>query len=236
MPTKTTKTATLSSSRRRTRMSKYEHSVNSLMGPAPINPYKSLREEYNYTLDSLSSLCSIHKQSIIRTEQGTYVEAPERIAKFWTESNHAEDYLALRDNYRNYQRKVRMRNHRVFGDITVELRQSLYAKPIHPFRILRSCWTDPVTNDTYGGMMNVTECAKLLCIPQGTLDYFENKLIHQTKVPQVMIDALRENGYSSHELQMFIETYVMYRAKQLGKETHELKGPNAFTTPVGSDH
>lgn len=202
-------------SRKLTKYDRYLRSVEKLNGKAPENPFKVLRETNQITLESLAKQIGITRQAIIRTEQGTYVDIPSRIQE-WFASKYPVDYGTLGEEYRDFQSLTRRRHFRLFGDLEGLFNlQSFNAtddeRSVHPFSLLRQQWTDPITNKVYAGEMNVTECAKLLCIPQGTLDYFMNTISHQTAVPIVLINALREIGYSREDVDNFNEAYQQYR-------------------------
>jgi transcriptional regulator with XRE-family HTH domain len=211
-------------------MERYTRSVNKLKGDPPVNPFKYMRavalhSKETPTLESLCNAMGISKQALIRTEQGTYVEPPQAIIEYYAEEEGA-DYVTLGRLYKEFQRDVRKRHYRIFGDLN---ERDFFSEGLHPFTVLRRNWTDPISGVPYAGEMNVTECAKLLCVPQGTLSYFQNKLTHQASVPDVLISALKDNGYTGDELDTLVYEYYAYRERKMGRTPELRRNP-----PVGN--
>lgn len=223
--------------RKMTRELRYLKAVELKHGPQPINPVKLIRDELGLTLDYVSNNSGLSRQALIRTEQATYVEVPLVLLE-WYSAEHSVDYLATNEAYREHQKLLRTRHWRLFGDFSFSRRlrgvvqesansESNDLRTVHPFESLKNNWSLP--NGEFLGKMNTTQCAKLLCLPQGTLSYFENNLTHQASVPRVLLDALRENGYGVEEISELMKAYVLFRSRVLNHPINENDG-----TPVGA--
>lgn len=213
--------------RKQERFETYLAAVAKVHGPAPTNPFRWLRLNANLTLQELCDLTGISKQACIRLEQGTYAEPIERVMNFWIDSgsryNQDTDYVELMDRYEKYQRVIRRRHSLIFGPMPMlhVFRRSLDQ---HPLTTLRSLWTNPETLEVMG-TMSVTECAKLLCIPQSVLDHFNNKIVRQGSVPKPFINALKDNGYHALDIRTFEQAYTEYRAFAVNGITPEEDAP-----------
>lgn len=232
--------AKLATRQRQDRYKAYINAVARVKGPAPTNPFRVLRLNANLTIQDLTELTGVSKQAIIRLEQGTYSEPVDRVLNFWIEQgaryNQDTDYVSLVNRYEHYQEVIRKRHARIFGNMPMHswFKQHLDQ---HPFTLLRSLWQDPESlSDTPLGSMNVTECSKLLCIPQSVLDHFDNRIVRQGSVPKPLITALRQNGYRSDELFIFEQAYTDYRNFAINGVTPEETeaASKAAEPPVGN--
>lgn len=192
----------LSTTQRDNRWNKYQ---DSLPHPEPINPFKDLRIASDWTMVEICNRAGISKQALIRTEQGTYEYPPERLLDFW--SNEGTSYTELTTRYEQFQLDTRRRHSYLFG------RSSYWAFTLseHPFvTLLTSHWCDALDRE-YLGVMNATECAKLLCVNQSVVDHFVQKPQRQKSVPAPLLRALRQNGYTLDDLDNLSQAYVDYR-------------------------
>lgn len=169
------------------------------LSPAPINPFKAARQELKLTMYELSKLTGVSKQAIIRLEQGTFVEPLEAVAQYFSDQGFA--FLGMRDEYYDFQTKMRERHHRMFGDIP-KSKDPYLENMVHPFRELR-------------GIFGPTYVAKALCISQASIEHFENRPAHQTIVPQAIQDVLNQIGYSREEIEDLNWNYRLYRRFKL---------------------
>jgi transcriptional regulator with XRE-family HTH domain len=216
------KLATSVSRSRQNRYDQYLSGVDRLKGPAPTNPFKWYRLNANLTLQDLAGHTGCSKQALIRLEQGTFTEPIDRVLNFWLEhgsrylpestdgsSNGTVTYPEMMQRYEKYQEVIRKRHALIFGPMPLlaEFRRNVDK---HPFALLRSLWTHPETKQCLG-TMNVTECSKLLCLPQSVLDYFDSKINRQGSVPKPLVLALRQNGYSQNEVAIFEQAYFDHR-------------------------
>lgn len=171
--------------------------------PYPTNPFRSFRLAHNLGVGETADLIGISKQAYIRTEQGMFTEPPDAIVKWfshkWTLSER--DLIA---DYEDFQLEVRSRHHRLFGDMGFALLGT-----VHPLIRLLSSWEDP--DGVPLGSMNVTECAKLLCLSQPLLNNWLKHDKKQVIVPVPFTNALLQSGYSKHEIDLLRLAYSDYR-------------------------
>lgn len=162
-------------------------------GPQPINPFTELRQQMDFTVARFAAECDVSKQAMIRLEQGTFNGPLPRVLEYCVK-NFSVSELQLTDMYEEFQTQMRKRHKRYFGDFDV-----LYGvSNVHPLRALR-------------GKRNPTEVAKALCIPQATLVYFERRPVQQKTVPKLLIEVMRQIGYTKSEVEYFERTYANYR-------------------------
>ena len=186
----------------------YREAVLAIKGAPPKNNFKTLRLAHHLTIKDLTELASLSKQAIIRTEQGVYDDPPEGLVSYWL--NKGIGYNKLYEDYKDFQVNVREQHHKLFGDV------SLKDLPLdlHPQAWLRRNWSNPPVGGTAGdrvGTMNKTELAKLLCVNQSVVDYFESHVNKQQSVPFKLSYALRDNGYSVTFLEELDEAYAKHR-------------------------
>lgn len=171
-------------------------------GPAPINPFRTLRAENNLTIKDLCQRTYVSKQAVIRLEQGTFNEPLPSVLD-WFVKSYGLSELELCDRYAEYQNEVRKRHHHLFGpDLRVP------NDTVHPFRYLR----DKIN-------FSITEVSKALCVPQSALDRFEKKWRVQKTVPRTLTTALYGAGYSGHDLAIFQRQYEVFRNRSKGVVT-----------------
>lgn len=162
--------------------------------------FKTLRLQHDLTLVDLGNRVGVSKQALIRLEQGTFPKPLEPVLDFWVD-NYGYSYLQILDAYDGYRTVQRQSHPRLFGPLSVVTTKSAP----HPFRQIRASF-------------GLTECAKLLCVPQATLQHFEKKWRTQQSVPKELRSALHDNGYLNSELVYFCEAYNFWRNRQLGRE------------------
>lgn len=191
---------------RRTRLKEQIESVRlDKYGPPPVNYLKTLRENEQLTLDELSRRMGISKHALIRLEQGTYESIlPAALAYYVT--NFTDSELTLVEQYEEYQRLMRNRNHLYFG-LDLEI-----IGAYHPFRELR-----------HRIDVTPTEVAKALCIPQATIVHFEKHVKQQQSVPKCIANVLHEIGYKHEQIMGFVEAYSMFRSKALGTNVRKIR-------------
>lgn len=164
----------------------------------PVNPFKRIRERSGYTQEVMADKVGISKQALIRAEQGTYSAPLPALLSFYV-NNFGENEYELDREYEQFQHDMRAQNYLMFG----QLPDNYYAH-VHPFRTIRKNY-------------NCTEVAKMLCIPQATLTYFERKARRQKSVPKLLVEVLREIGYSHTSIVKFDQAYQAHREYLNGK-------------------
>jgi DNA-binding XRE family transcriptional regulator len=176
----------------------YEADRTATYGPTPINPFKAIRETLDITMVNFAEHCHLTKQSLIRLEQGTFVEPLDGAMQFVVSEGYS--FLAVRDQYYGYQQDMRKRNTRMFAENFDLLWDQVHT--LHPFRVLRD-------------RFNLTYVAKSLCLSQASLEHFENRVAHQTIVPKALVAVLEEIGYRRSEILHLEKAYGIYRQYHL---------------------
>lgn len=165
-----------------------------------MNPFTELREAAGLTLADLAAASYIDVRALSRVENGLYSNPLPNLVDYWVKRGQA-NYTDLEAAYYDYVDAQRTKAHRLFGDL------GAYGKGnglVHPFREMRAAV--PV---------GLTECAKLLCVPLDTLQFFEKKWRLQQSVPKPLKAALNQIGYTGDEIKSFEDSYKKWRMRQL---------------------
>lgn len=165
----------------------------------PINPFRTLRNRLGISQYELARRAGITKHAILRLEQGCYDTPLPSILEYFVSQDPHLSRVTLMDEYAEFQYQTRVNNHGLFGD---HFSQVLEHCPVgtHPFTFLRTVHH-----------LNPTQVAKLLCIQQSTVVYFERNAIRQHTVPKVLIKALHDADYSSMDTDALESAYNSYR-------------------------
>lgn len=199
MPTKILPTGHIKTSKAPTVERLDELARNKKFGPAPINIFESLRGKLSIRQVSLYS--GVDAKVIARTEAGMYSSPPPAMMDYFTKK---ASYVELMTEYEKFRKEQRLRHPRFLGNIIID-----YTKGSpHPFRQLRERWTS--LNGTVAPV-GVTQVCKALCIPIDSVFYFERKWRRQQTIPKALLNALRETGYSSLEVEYFEADYKTWR-------------------------
>lgn len=186
-------------------------------GPEPDNPFLSLRVNADLSRTELAQLSHIDIMAISRSEVGCYSLPLPSLVDYWVRRGsitHPELVTA----YEEFQLAQRKRNKFFFGhSLLVDTNDTL-----HPFRQLRNRRPSRATGNPLP--VGITDCAKALCIPLDTLQFFEKKLTQQS-VPKIIKLALNQNGYSPNQIAGFEASFKEWRAAKVPKVvTFELGG------------
>lgn len=182
-------------------------------GLPPVNVFTRLRLSAGpngtaLSHDALARQCLVTKQALIRLEQGTFTTPLPNVVDFYVARGESE--LRMRDAYEEFQDKMRERHYKILGeDLHVDLDSDT-----HVLRQLRlRC--DPI--------INPTELAKALCIPQATVEHFEKKWKTQKSVPKVLVEVLQQIGYTWKEVEEFRVAYTVWRVRQNGENVTRVR-------------
>lgn len=161
------------------------------------NPFKVLREKHGLNKSELAEASYVDVRAIARIEDGLYTNPLPSLVDYW--AKRGVNRLQLEEDYDDYIDAQRSRNKRVLGE-------DLITSPvgIHPFRVLRAA-----------AGLHLTECAKALCVPVDTLQFFEKKWRLQQSVPKPIKAALNQIGYSFSEIEAFEKHYKTWRLRAL---------------------
>lgn len=162
------------------------------------NPFKRIREARGLSQQFIAVRAKIGGYFVLRNEQAIFLNpAPSILRVYVRELNCDEDELI--EGYKAYQLWVRKTNgRRVLGSVPTiaELPAN-----VHPFRYWKA-----------NANINTTGVSKALCVAQPVLSHFENKPRLQQTVPKQFLDALKDAGYTSSELELFEAAYDRHRA------------------------
>lgn len=179
--------------------------------PEALNPVKQLRKEYSLTMESVALHAQVSRQTVLRTEQGTFTDIPPKLLA-WFEQNFPyysvkdlpHDYLAWQEHHRriNYGSLILGIPHLQFG--TLVPIENLFPVGEHPFTWWRNV----------SGLENTVIIGKLYCIHLSTLSKFESSL-PPSVVPAQLTSALRSAGYPNKVLEGLSVAYQeFYRQRQ----------------------
>jgi hypothetical protein len=154
------------------------------------NPVRSSRRRLGLTQLDLASACNVSRQTVLRTEQGVYTSLPPSLGE-WLVSDVPGIYTA----YHAWQRAKRRNSYgRLVEPYTFDLSDN-------PFRRWR--------HDS--GLASRMGVCKDFCLHPAVVTKFENTLEHLT-VPDIILDSLRDAGYSESTLTELQRAYVNYRS------------------------
>lgn len=191
--------------------------------PLPINPFKEARESIldSYTGRSIShhelaKKIGVTKLSLIRLEQGTFVDPLPNVLQWLVDQGFNE--LALTDGYYGFQYRMRLHHLLYFGtDLEFEL-----SSETHPFEQLRNGVIIGAGPSARIGV-NPTQCAKDLCLPQATISHFETKYRQQKSVPKSIINVMPIIGYTDEQITSWINSYEDWRKRRTGRNVISLQ-------------
>lgn len=190
-----------------------EEYLNSLHGPAPINPFRQFRQASGLSLQGLAMQSGLSKNALVRAEQGTYKNPLPSLVSFWVNRPTVTlSELEITEAYEDFQFYMRKRNFHYFGpNLTYSLRS-----PEHPFRQLRLQRLSRVDNKPLP--VGPDEVSRALCLPVDTLRYFEKKYRLQQTVPSALTSALIFIGYTRPDVRSFCQDYEYWRAERINND------------------
>jgi DNA-binding XRE family transcriptional regulator len=164
-----------------------------------MNPFQRLRESQNWSQSECAKHIGINVRAIARLECGLYTNPLPSAVDYWTTNRGLITIPELLTEYEDFVFNSRQSNHRLFGTLHVNL-----SSGVHPWRNIRAR-LNPDPAATLSG------CAKAMCIPLDTLQFWEKKWRTQKSVPKVLLLALNQMGYTQVELDKFKEIYKSWR-------------------------
>lgn len=188
------------------------------MSSIPLNPFKDIRLRANLSQYEVARRSGVTKHAVLRLEQGMYADPLPTLVDYFV-SNYPITQSQLLQDYEDFQVATRESNTRLLGDFDdLEI-----ACPVgeHPLTYLR---------ERMG--YNPTQLAKMLCLSQTVISYFEKRSIHQHSVPEQLINALHDADYTEQETKVLENCYETYRLRLV--KTQDVRLVNS--TPVGSSN
>lgn len=169
------------------------------------NPVKQYRHYLGLSINELELRSGVHRQVIIRAEQGCFNVIPPRLYTFLV-GILGEGQPSLADNYKHWIHQKRISS---YGTLPNALPPFNPTK--HPFVL----WRESGRNE-FGRPLNRTEICKLFCVHPSTLTRFETNLMMQT-IPEQLREALLQSGYKSELIDELSIQYKRYRIYQLNR-------------------
>lgn len=176
-----------------------------------MNPFLRLRESQDWSQSECAKRIGINVRAIARLECGLYTSPLPSAVDYWTLNRGLISIPELLTEYEDFVFNQRQSNHRLFNTLHVNL-----SSGVHPWRNIRARLNPHAASTLMG-------CAKAMCVPLDTLQYWEKKWRTQKTIPKSILLALNQMGYSQVELTKFQEVYKSWR---------ELHLNDARVTPV----
>lgn len=165
------------------------------------NPIKRLRLANNLTIAALAAQAEVSPNLIIRNEQGMYSNPSPVLCYFFrnrTEITSSEQDIQL--EYLEFQRTTRKMNYGMLSEPPLYLGTKF---EYHPFTAWR------LQSAPHG--LNLTQVAKAFCVQQSLLHKFENQPHLCYSLPEPLIHALLEAGYSHQTIDNEQRWFQLYR-------------------------
>ena len=166
------------------------------------NPFLELREKRGWSQNECARIIGVDVRAIARLEHGLYTSPLPSAVNYWHQ-NSTQSIPEILSAYEDFVYATRRANHRHFNHLHVDI-----SSGIHPWRVIRS---NSFFDATTTHRLSLTECARLMCVPLDTLQYWEKKWRTQHSVPKSILLALNQMGYTQVELTKFQEVYQAWR-------------------------
>jgi hypothetical protein len=162
------------------------------------NPFRRIREAKGLTQQFIAVRAKVGHYFVLRTEQGLYPNPPPSVMRVYIRELNCDEEEIINE-YHDFQLWVRKTNGRSpLGDVPTlnELNAAM-----HPMKYWRARQN-----------ISVVGVCKAFCVAQPVLSHFESKPRLQQSVPKQFLDALRDAGYTSYELELLEASYERHRA------------------------
>lgn len=163
-----------------------------------MNPFQLLRTQKGWSQNECAKFIGVDVRAIARLEHGLYTAPLPSAVSFWVNLG-AINVPELLTAYEDFVYATRRDNYRHFGNLHINLSDG-----VHPWRNIRAS-KNPLPS------ASLTGCAKVMCVPLDTLQFWEKKWRTQKTVPKSILLALNQMGYTQIELAKFSEAYVAWR-------------------------
>jgi transcriptional regulator with XRE-family HTH domain len=178
------------------------------------NIFRALRHASNLSHEKLATQMNTSKHALIRLEQGLYERPLPTAVNYWLNegrflqgvknSGIRITELTLVEGYEHYQEETREQHKYYFGPNLNDVHYG--AGFAHPFLQLKKKAALAGNNATGLGI------AKALCVPQASLNVWENRWrSYQKSVPKTFQSALLQIGYDREEVRAFNLGFLAWR-------------------------
>lgn len=174
--------------------------------PLVPNPFTSIREDLGLTADQVARDLNMHRNSVLRTEQGQYDAPPEDLLEYYgLASTMREGTLTA---YSSWRVLIRQAN---FGLLHIAKlgTQTEWSIPLdhsnitHPLKFWRQT----------SGVKALNTIAKAFALHQGILFRYESQSERCSVTPSVIIEALRDSGYSDTVVEQLETAFQLFKQR-----------------------
>lgn len=167
--------------------------------PTDPNPFLSMRNYLGLTVDQVSNDLEVHRNTILRTEQGQYTNPPNDLLDYYFPSSVRK--LEILEEYSQWRLLCRKANYGLL-DPLFDYR-FLGGIAFHPFKE----WRD------FSKVKALNTIAKAFALHHGTLFKYESQPERCETTPPQIIEALRDSGYSNLQLENLELAFQLYKRK-----------------------
>lgn len=157
------------------------------------NPVKNARKFLRLTQLELADACHVSRQTVLRTEQGVYTSLPPSLGDYLV-----RETPGIYSAYHAWQTAKRKSS---YGKLIEPYAFDGNDHPFHRWRI-------------DSGLASRMGVCKDFCLHPAVVTKFENTIEHMG-VPDIILDALRDSGYSETTLTALQSAYSRYRTASL---------------------
>lgn len=168
---------------------------------ATENPLKKIRTSLDLTIDQVAYRAGVSKQFIIKSEQAVYTEPSASLVAFYGELVDL-DVVEIEQEYYLFQRETRRAN---------------YGRLIEPWAFTAALGEvgHPFINwRMLSGVSSAAGLCKLFCVHPAVLNKFENRSYLIAGVPEGLVSALLEAGYSANTLDALEKAYRDFKLNE----------------------
>lgn len=170
--------------------------------PLVPNPFTSIRENLGLTADQVARDLNMHRNSVLRTEQGQYDAPPEDLLEYYGLAGTMREGT-LRA-YNSWRVLMRQANYGLLFDTNLTAQTSLEGTaPQHPFKTWRLS----------SGVKALNTIAKAFALHQGILFRYESQSERCSVTPPVIIEALRDSGYSDYRVEELESMFQLFKQR-----------------------
>lgn len=182
--------------------------------PSKPNPFVQVRQDLGLTADQVADDLQMHRNSIIRTEQGQYELPPQDLLDYYFVSQNRQAEII--QEYKSWKIFIRKEN---FGLLKPGLIWPEFVpKVAHPFKQWR----------LVSGVKALNTIAKAFALHQGILFRYESQPERCNTTPEIIMQALMQSGYDPRLLYALEVDFQVY--KRLIRDSLTITHSNA---PVG---
>lgn len=170
--------------------------------PNILNPFTSIRLDLGLTVDEVARDLSMHRNSILRTEQGQYDYPPQDLLDYY--AINSSSTLAAYETWRTLIRKANYGLLHVarLGHLTEWNIPLDPSHETHPFKFWRQV----------SGVTALNTIAKAFALHQGILFRYESQSNLCASTPSPIVNALLDSGYSPNVISQLELAFERYKA------------------------